>query len=463
MRDRDGRVVFEKTTAPGVYKYTSEKKKFRREPDVCYYIMFRDSTGKVIKEKAGWLSQGMTVNKAALLKAERAVAVNHGDELPRDKKEIPALREVAEKYLEWAKNNKARGGIDDKSRYENHLQGRFGERKMNEITPLDMERMKAELSEKYAAATVAHVLKLMRMIYNKAKTWKLYAGESPIQGVKLPIPRNARERFLNHEEANALLEALKKKSGTVHDYAAVSLYTGMRAGEVFNLRGYDVDLKNALITVTDSKNNSRRTVYMTGTVKRILRARMPKDPSEYIFTDRRHGVKITEVSETFRVVADSLFNQGTEDARQRVTFHTLRHTHASWLALQGESLLVIKEALGHKDLKMTQRYSHLSDQARRKAADKLEKQFEKVKGEIMTRTDTKGITQPDHQDQDLRPTDYMTPDECKEGCGPGEGNTCTKNGKDVAQVTREECQEMRMKMKEEPEPTETPSPFPGPG
>jgi len=72
-----------------------------------------------------------------------------------------------------------------------------------------------------------------------------------------------------------------------------------------------------------------------------------------------------------------LFNVGVDDRRQRVTFHTLRHSHASWLAIQGESLLVIKEALGHKDLKMTQRYAHLADEARRRAAERLEKDFHK--------------------------------------------------------------------------------------
>jgi len=378
MRDRNGRVVFEKTTVKGVFKYTSDKRKFRREPDVCYYIMYRNKEGKVIKEKAGWLSQGMTVNKAAGIKAERTVSVNHGEEIPQEKKEVITFKEAAEKYLEWAEKNKAREGIDDKSRYKNHLAPRFDDKKLDEITALDLEQIKAELKQNYADATVAHVLKLFRMIFNKTVAWGLHKGENPIKGVKMPVPQNTRERFLTFLEAEALLKALKEKSETVHDYAAVSLYTGMRAGEIFNLRGYDVDLENGLITVTDPKNRNRRTTYMTTAVKKILKARM-KDAGEYVFHEKRHGGKITEVSETFRLVADALFNTGVDDRRRRVTFHTLRHTHASWLALQGESLLVIKEALGHRDIKMTQRYSHLSDQARRNAAEKLEKDFEEQK------------------------------------------------------------------------------------
>ncbi len=56
-----------------------------------------------------------------------------------------------------------------------------------------------------------------------------------------------------------------------------------------------------------------------------------------------------------------------------MTFHTLRHTHASFLAIQGESLITIAEAWGHKSLQMVKRYAHLSDTTRREAAEKLER------------------------------------------------------------------------------------------
>lgn len=366
----------ERTGMVGVYKYVSKKRLHRNKPDVCWYILYRDPQGKVIREKVGWLSEGYTMARAQQIRAERTVAVSKGE--PARRKVAPLFKEAGEKYLEWAAKNKAKGAVDDKSRYDNHLGPRFGEKRMDQITALDLEEMKTDLSERYAAATVAHVLKLFRMIWNRAVDWDLWRGESPTRKVKMPVPRNTRERFLSHQEAALLLEELKKRSVTVHDMALLSLSTGLRAGEIFALKGHDVDLKNKLIVVTDPKNKTRRAVFMTTEVKKILGSRMPKDTGEYIFTDQRHGGRIAEVSETFRLVADALFNQGITDRRQRVTFHSLRHTHASWLALQGESLLVIKEALGHKDLKMTQRYAHLADEARRRAAERLEKDFHKA-------------------------------------------------------------------------------------
>ena len=59
------------------------------------------------------------------------------------------------------------------------------------------------------------------------------------------------------------------------------------------------------------------------------------------------------------------FNDGITDSRDKVVFHTLRHTFASWLAIQGTPIYTIKELMGHKTLAMTERYSHLIPDAKR--------------------------------------------------------------------------------------------------
>ncbi len=100
------------------------------------------------------------------------------------------------------------------------------------------------------------------------------------------------------------------------------------------------------------------------------------EPDQYIFPKRGYDNKPSvEISDSFSRVADELFNKGIRDRRQRVTFHTLRHTFGSWLALQGESLVTIRELLGHKSYAMTQRYAHLNPDEKRRATAALEKAF----------------------------------------------------------------------------------------
>jgi integrase len=226
-------------------------------------------------------------------------------------------------------------------------------------------------------------------VFNKAVLWGLYEGSNPVKGVKLPKLQNQRERFLTYDEASLLLDELKvdqsrtknpgeKKDPQLHDMALLSLHCGLRAGEIFNLKGQDFDFNNGLINISDSKNKESRKAFMTNAVREALSKRIPESPDEYIFKDRRHGGKINQISAVFgRTVNRLEFNNGIADPRHKITFHTLRHSFASWLCLQGEQLLTIKDLLGHKTLAMTTRYAHLMPEYKRQATLNLEKAFNK--------------------------------------------------------------------------------------
>ena len=365
-----------KTKYPGVYEIVSTVRTHQGKPDRVFYVSYK-ADGKKVWEKAGWSSEGYSAKVAADLRAERVRSVRHGDEIPR-KKKFPLFGDVATKYLEWARANKTRTGDDDRGWYEKHLKERFAEKRLNEITPFDLERVKADLLKaEYAPATVRHVLATVRQIYNKAKAWKLYAGPNPVAGVKLPVAKNARERFLSFTEADLLLAELKKRkraSPDLHDLALLSLHTGARFGELVALRARDVNIETRMITFLDTKNRRPHHVYLTDQALAVLAARLPSDASEYVFKSRG-GKKIKQVTRTFRRLADKLFNKGVTDRRQRVTFHSLRHTHASWLALEGETVQTIAELLGHRTLEMAKRYSHLTPDHKKRAVLNLERAF----------------------------------------------------------------------------------------
>lgn len=368
------------TKYPGVYERISDARRHKGKPDICYDISYKHDEKKIWK-KVGWLSEGYSAKLAAEVRGERLRTIRLGQELPWQRKKHIYFKELAEEYLKWAKENK-KSAFSDKHRYENHLASRFDNKRINEISSVDLEKTKSELvKEGLAPATVKHCLVLFRQMINKAIIWKLYDGSNPVKGVKLPTVQNQRERFLTYDQADLLLNELKERFLNVHDIALLSLYSGLRAGEIFKLRGHDLDFQYDFISIVDAKGGSRK-AYMTQAVKGMLLKRKPAIPDDYIFT-QNSGDKYNEVPKLYREVADKLFNKGVKDSRQRVTFHTLRHTFASWLALQGESLLTLRELLGHKSFAMTFKYAHLIPDEKWRAAKMLDKVFtEKRNGNI---------------------------------------------------------------------------------
>ncbi|HOO91199.1 MAG TPA: site-specific integrase, partial [Syntrophales bacterium] len=195
------------------------------------------------------------------------------------------------------------------------------------------------------------------------------------------------------EEVRVLLTELKKNPWTkeskdlddpvLHDIVMVSLLTGARAGEVFSIRGRDVNLDEGFVSFIDTKNGTSRHVPIPDTLQKILRDRMPANPSDYIFQSKKGG-KIREVSHAFDRAVERLgFNEGAS-SRDRVTFHTLRHTFCSWAVLSGTPLRTVMDLSGHKSLAMLQRYAHLSGEDRRRATSAVEDMFKSTGDKVVS-------------------------------------------------------------------------------
>jgi integrase len=370
----------------GVYFTESTIRKWRERPDRCYWLNFKDPrTGKLQWERCGWASEGWTPEAVQRRRYELLEQDRAGEYKPKQERKADQLTfaELMDKhYLPWADENKKRAR-DDRSLHKNWLESRFGSVSLTGITPFDLERLKKEMREqKKSPATVRHALCLVRQAFNKAVMWGLWSGENPCRSVIFPRVNNARQRFLSYQEADKLLEALGKRSRQINRIARMSLYGGLRLGEIFSLSWSNVDLTHRIVTVLDAKNGESRPIFITDQIQAVLDELPRGGPDELLFKTR-FGQPVAWLSKAFHDVVDELgLNKGIEDRREKVTFHTLRHTFASWSVMAGVPLFVVGKALGHKTTVMTQRYSHLSPDSQKAAFEAVSRAQDAAKAKM---------------------------------------------------------------------------------
>ena len=322
------------------------------------YFLLRYSENGIKRQRAlGWASQGWTFERVreelARLRQESArIKAGKGGAGEGVFDQLMVL------YLEWAVTAK-RHGADDETRYRVHLKGLLGHRPLGEITPQLLEKVKKELADKgLAPATVRHCLAVVRQAFNKARSWGVWDGRNPLEGVALPCSDNRKLRFLTRDEEARLMAALKQSSRAVWGMAMASLYAGLRYGETAGLRRRDLDLEAGVLRVV-ARNGKARTVPLNQTLRAVVQELLSGEglPEALVFPARGGGRR-DKISRTFsRTVTRLGLNQGIEDARFLLDFHTLRHTWATRLGEAGTPLTVLRDLGGWADFQMIGRYA----------------------------------------------------------------------------------------------------------
>jgi site-specific recombinase XerD len=341
-----------------------------------YFAIRYQRDGKRVEEGLGWATEGWTLEKAILTLGKLKMAHTEGKGATRlkEKREISETRKAEavrdqisfnkiflEKYFPQAQaDKKPQSCAREQSVFKNWINPVIGPLPLKKIAPIHLERIKKNMRDKgLADRTIEYALAVIRQVFNFAFRNDIFDGGNPVKKVKIPRSDNNRLRFLTRNEADKLLTALRVKSQTVYEQALISLHTGLRAGEIFKLKWTDVDFNNGTLTA-DGKGNKTRHAYMTTDLKNMLMNRKPGKPSDRLYPVINDNKK-QEISRTFkRIVEDLKLNEGIDYRRNRVVFHTLRHTYASWLVQAGTDLYVVKERLGHSTLAMTERYAHLA-------------------------------------------------------------------------------------------------------
>lgn len=275
-------------------------------------------------------------------KFRRALEQTHGIKMIRP----ISFKVLLDKYYEYCRNNNKKSTYEKKIFNIQNLVTYFGDIPISNITVEQIEEFKNQRLTQVSASTVNRDLSTLKHALNLAMKWGYLEKSAAALISKFREPAG-RIRFLSTEEADRLISKCSKELKPI---VITALNTGMRLGEILGLDWEKIDLEKHLIKIFDTKNNEFRVVPINETLYNVLVSMNGKkgkvflsrlgQPYSYIYVGFRSALKKAEI--------------------ERFTFHDLRHTFASWLAMKGVPLSTIGAILGHKTPQMTMRYAHLS-------------------------------------------------------------------------------------------------------
>lgn len=311
-----------------------------------WWIAYRDPDGRYVRRRIG-------PSKRAAERIFRKVKTElvEGQYVDRRAKCKVTLGELVSKYKEHVKPLRKQYNFEREVSAMNHLVEEIGAgQPIANIEEKEIEAYRAARK----GASVATINRELAIL-SASLTWAIkqrWIRTRP--RFTLPNPRNTRTRFLTKDEARQLIEACPDG---LRPFVQTALFTGMRRGEILAMEWSWIDLHRSMIDIpgTATKNGEGRHVPIIPSMRRVLEEARDRAMVDCPFVFPASGRKTTfwAFGSAWRQTIKKL---GIVDLR----FHDLRHTFASWLVQAGESLYTVAAILGHKDLKMTQRYSHLA-------------------------------------------------------------------------------------------------------
>lgn len=220
-------------------------------------------------------------------------------------------------------------------------------------------------------ATVNRYIAALSPVLTAATNEWGWMQNNPCLKIRRGAESKGRTRFLSDSERKALLDACDKATDTpeLKIIVLLALTTGGRRGEISGLRWQDVDLKRQRVIFVEPKNGETRAAPLVGpaldAMKEWSKVR-PLDATAYVFPGRTDKTKDKPL-DFERPWQTALKRANIQDFR----FHDLRHTAASYLAMNGAGLRELADILGHKTLAMVQRYSHLTQDHKASVVERM--------------------------------------------------------------------------------------------
>ena len=279
--------------------------------------------------------------------------------------------ELAEALIDAYMKDNTKKSVKDDQHHADWWKDRLKGKRLNHITPALIDGIQAELfrtgytrrkpnkDEKepvplvpFSRQTVLHYMKFLRHVLNVAvRHGKL--ERNPFDRVELPKVSANRTRYLTPEEEAKVLKAL---GSTYGPWARLAILTGMRKSEQFGLRWTDVDLEQGIITLPATKAGGVQYVHLNDEARAILRNLDSWQRSVWVFPSENPSQPIDGRNFYGRVWMPAVTAAGIQWA----TWHDLRHTFASRLAMNGAAEGTIATLLRHSTTALVKRYAHLS-------------------------------------------------------------------------------------------------------
>lgn len=347
--------------------------------DVSYYINYRDEKGKPVKVQVGKKTKAsdFTAKDAYSKLIEIKYKLQHNQEPTIKGGRVAKIKfdDIWDIFFKYSKANKKSWTIDQQN-YNKHIKPIFGNKNVKSITSLELEDFKQRLiSKKLAPQTVKHQLTLIRTIINhsiKHNILKNFINPMANGKVKMPEIDNKRQAYLTKIQAKEILDILKVLHPLTYHLTVILLFTGARFSEVTGassqknktndetaLRWDDINFDNNTIFFKKTKNGNERYIAMNDQLLNTIQYLYDNKVNDFVITNSAGGI-VLRMPHYFMTAVESVIpNNNIQDTKYKITAHSLRHTHASWLAEAGLDILQIKEQLGHKNIDMTMRYAHL--------------------------------------------------------------------------------------------------------
>jgi integrase len=243
-----------------------------------------------------------------------------------------------------------------------------GNKVLTEYSLKDVETFKHKRLETCTPTTVNIAFRTLRSAFNFAIKWQ-FITENPFdKSSQIKAPEQS-PTYLTREEFKKLLEVVQEvELKEIFTFAAL---TGMRQGEIINLQWNNIDFQNRQINIKNTddyttKTGKQRIVPMNELLINMLtRKQLTQNFSPFVFHMRGRQLAGFYVSHKFKEYIRLLkFND-------KIHFHSLRHTFATWLVQNGVNIYEVQKLLGHSSVKVTEVYSHLVASELHNAVNKI--------------------------------------------------------------------------------------------